>query len=334
MATIYEVSKLAGVSLATVSRVLNKNVQVSEKTKEKVLRAIKTLDYRPNSIAQSLASNRTNSVGILVSELSGPFFGHMMAAIEEELRMAGKHVIITAGHSIEDREKDGIEFLISRNCDAIIAYAEAVSDDYLIELDKGKIPVYLISRYVDELKDKCVSLDNELGGYLATKKLIECGHTAIAYITGPHVKADSQNRLLGHKRALQEHNIDFNEQLVYIGNYRESGGSEGLEHFIKQGIHFTAIVCANDIMAFGSIKYARESGYNLPEDLSIMGFDNISFTNYLYPTLTTINNPVKEMGHMAAKLVLKDIYQQQKLVITHIFEPSTVIRNSVANNSQ
>ena len=116
MATIYEVSKLAGVSLATVSRVINKNPQVSDKTRDKVLQAMEQLDYRPNSIAQSLASNRSNSIGIIISELSGSFYGLMTAGIEAELRAAGKHVIITPGHSELDKEKESIEFLISRNC--------------------------------------------------------------------------------------------------------------------------------------------------------------------------------------------------------------------------
>jgi LacI family transcriptional regulator len=150
MATIYQVSELAGVSLATVSRVMNKNTRVSDKTKQKVLDAMEQLGYKPNSIAQSLASNCTNSVGILVSELHGPFFAQMMAGIESELRAAGKHVIITTGHSEEDKEQEGIEFLISRRCDAIILHVEAVSDDYLIKLSKGSTPVYLMSRYVEQ----------------------------------------------------------------------------------------------------------------------------------------------------------------------------------------
>lgn len=133
MATIYQVSDLAGVSLATVSRVLNNNARVSDKTRDKVQAAMKELGYRPNSIAQSLASNRSNSIGILVSELDGPIYGQMMAGIESELRASGKHAIITTGYSEEDKEKDGIEFLLSRNCDALILHAEAVSDEYLIE---------------------------------------------------------------------------------------------------------------------------------------------------------------------------------------------------------
>ena len=329
MATIYEVSKLAGVSLATVSRVMNNNARVSENTRKKVEKAMKELGYRPNSIAQSLASNRTNSIGILVSELHGPFFGQMMAGIEQAFRKVNKHVVITTGHSEEDKEKDGIEFLISRNCDAIIAHVEAVSDDYLIELNKGKTPVYLMSRHVQGLEDKCVSLDNELGGYLATKAALDKGHKDIAYIAGPQFKADAHNRLLGHKRALAEFNIPFYESLLYIGDFKETGGSEGLKHFIDKKLNFSAVICANDEMASGAMKYAREHDYNLPNDLSIIGYDNIIFASYLYPTLTTVDNPVYEMGNVAAQLILKDVYQQKTGDLQLLFKPELIRRQSL-----
>jgi len=331
MATIYEVSKLAGVSLATVSRVINKNSRVSDKTRQKVEDAMTELGYRPNSIAQSLASNRTNSVGILVSELHGPFFGQMMAGIESELRAAGKHVIITTGHSEEDKEKEGIEFLISRNCDAIILHVEAVSDDYLIDLCKGKMPVYLMSRLVEGLDNNCISLNNELGGYLATQAVIEQGHSDIAYIAGPQFKADSKDRFTGHMRALAEYNIAFNEGLYFEGDFKETGGSEGLQHFTDNKQTFTALICANDEMASGAITYAREQGFSLPKDLSIIGFDNIIFARHTYPKLTTIDNPVNLMGHMAAKLVLKNVYERKDISITHSFEPTLITRDSLNN---
>jgi len=331
MATIYEVSKLAGVSLATVSRVMNKNTRVSDKTRDKVLEAMDQLGYRPNTIAQSLASNRSNSIGILVSELHGPFFGQMMAGIESEIRAAGKHVIITTGHSEIDKEKDGIEFLISRNCDAIIVHVEAVSDEYLTELSKKETPIYLMSRHVDAISDNCISLDNELGGYLATKHIIEQGHKNIAYIGGPQFKADASDRLKGHKRALSEYNIHFSDQLFFEGDFKENGGNDGLKHFIKSKKSFSALVCANDEIASGAMKYAREHGYNIPSDLSIIGFDNVNFANYLYPKLTTIENPVGEMGKMAAKLVLKDVYQQKNIVVQHLFQPNLIERDSVVH---
>ncbi|KTF14288.1 LacI family DNA-binding transcriptional regulator [Pseudoalteromonas sp. 10-33] len=328
MATIYQVSEMAGVSLSTVSRVLNDNDYVSKKTKKKVLEAMKELGYQPSSIARSLASSRTNSVGILVSELDGPFFGQMMSAIEEQLRIAGKHVIITPGHSDEKKEKNGFEFLISRNCDAIIAHVEAVSNEYLIELSKGKTPIYLMSRYVKEIKQNCISLDNVMGGYLATKAMINKGHRRIAYIAGPQFKEDASDRLKGHKKALAEYNLTFDESLYYVGDFKETGGSDGLRHFIQHKAQITALVCANDEMASGAMKYAREHGFNLPKDLAIIGFDNVIFTNYLYPTLTTIDNPVPEMGRAAANLVLKDIYKKSGITVNQVFEPKLILRDS------
>ena len=331
MATIYEVSKLAGVSLATVSRVINNNTRVSDKTRQKVESAMSELGYRPNSIAQSLASNCTNSVGIMVSELHGPFFGQMMAGIEAELRAAGKHVIITTGHSEEDKEKAGIEFLISRNCDAIIVHVEALSDEYLIELTKGKTPIYFMSRVIAGIEENCIQLNNELGGYLATKAMIEQGHQQIAYIAGPEFKADSQNRLAGHRRALEEYNIPFADELFFVGDFKETGGKEGIKALINRKVDFTGLVCANDEMASGAMTYAREHNFTLPKDLSIIGFDNIIFSRHIYPKLTTIDNPVNEMGHMAAKLVLKNVYQKPNISIKHSFEPTLISRDSITS---
>jgi len=154
MATIYEVSELAGVSLATVSRVMNNSDKVSLKTRKKVESAMSELGYRPSSIAQSLATKRSNSVGILIPELHGPFFGVMLSSIEAELRTAGKHVIITAGHSDQADERASIEFLLSRNCDALILHVYSVSDEYLIELSKGPVPVFLLNRFITEIADQ------------------------------------------------------------------------------------------------------------------------------------------------------------------------------------
>ena len=328
MATIYQVSDLAGVSLATVSRVMNNNAKVSDKTKQKVLDAMKELGYRPNATARSLASNRSDSVGLLVPELHGPFFGQMMGGTESELRDAGKHVIITTGHSDVDKEVDGIEFLLSRNCDALILHVEAVSDEYLIELHKGTVPIVIINRYIEEMADRCITLDNALGGYLITKSVLEKGHREIAYISGPQWKDDSNQRIKGHKKALEEFNVPFNEQLMYQGDFTQTGGCDGLTSLLDAGIPFTALVCGNDEMASGVLATARQKGMDVPKELSVTGFDNIIYASLLFPTLTTIDYPIRQMGHMAAKLVLKDVYDKKKLEIRHQFIPKLVERNS------
>jgi LacI family transcriptional regulator len=330
MATIYEVSKAAGVSLATVSRVINGNARVSERTKEKVHKAMAELGYKPNAIAQSLASNRTNSVGLLVSELHGSFFGDMMSSIESMLRDAGKHVVITAGHSEAEKEKHAIEFLISRRCDALILNAEAVSEDYLKSLLDKNIEIILINRNIESLKERCIVLDNQLGGYLATKAAVDQGHRNIAYISGPHFKEDAQQRLAGHKQALKEAGISFESSAYFEGSYHESEGYEGFNNLIKHNDSFTALVCANDEMASGAMTAAREHGLSIPDDLSIIGFDNVLFARYLYPKLTTVDNPIAKMGEMAANWVLSNIYNTKIATpMNHLFKPELVIRDSL-----
>lgn len=326
MATIYEVAKLAGVSVSTVSRVLNGRKTVNEALKAKVEQAVSSLTYKPNSVARSLASNRSDSVGILVSELNTPFFGEMMRAIELTLRTANKHVIITVGHSDLAQEQDGVDFLIGRNCDALIMHVEALSDEMLLKINEN-IPVALVNRVVPGLEDACVSLDNELGGYIGTKHLIESGHTKIAYIAGPDDKTDANQRLAGHKRALEEAGLACDPFLFYQGDYLEEGGVNGLIELRRKGAEFSAVVCANDWMASGAITCARDLGLRLPKDLSIIGFDNDLFAHHLYPKLTTLHNPIYDMGEMAAKYILNKVYKQ-KAQVQNVFDPKLIVRHS------
>jgi len=329
MATIYEVSKLAGVSLATVSRVMNNNTPVRESTRKKVLAAMEQLGYRPNSLAQSLASNCSNSIGILVSELHGPFYGEMLTGIEAEFRAAGKHVIIAAGHSERSTEQDGIEFLLSRSCDALILHVEAVTDDYLIKLAQSDTPFVLLNRQIPAIAERCISLNNELGGYLATQHLLQLGHRQIAYIAGPMWKTDAKERYEGHQRALAEYQLVANPALFYEGDFRETGGTKGLAVLLATGQHFTALVCANDEMASGALTAAREQGLSVPEHFSVIGFDNVNFAYYTYPKLSTIDYPISAMGQMAARWVLSKVYHNHNEHVQQLFEPILIIRDSV-----
>lgn len=327
MATIYEVAKLAGVSLSTVSRVLNGHKTVNETLKAKVDSAVRELNYRPSSVARSLATNRSDSVGILVSELNTPFFGEMMRAIEMTLRASNKHVIITVGHNDEEQEKDGVEFLVSRNCDAIIMHVEGLGDDTIRHINDTKIPVALVNREIAGLDDACMTLNNENGGYLCTRHLIDQGHTSIAYIAGPKAKHDANERLAGHKRALHEAGLTNDEGLFYQGDFTEFGGINGLTTLLQRDIPFSALVCANDWMASGAITCARDKGLSLPEQLSIVGFDDMLFAHHVFPKLTTVNNPIYQMGEMAARYILNKVYGE-KQPVTNLFEPELIVRDS------
>lgn len=331
MPTIYQVAERAGVSLSTVSRVLNGKASVNKVLKERVEKAVKELNYRPNSVARSLANNRTDSVGVLVPELNAPFFGDLMQAVESTLRAADKHVIISVGRNCLETEKDAIEFLISRNCDALIMHAEALSDEYLLELNQSKLPVALVNRQVEGLPEACTSLDNEKGGYLATRHLLELGHKDIAYISGPTDKCDASLRLEGHKRALSEAGLPINPQLIFNGDYSEEDGKIGLLELMARDVPFTALVCANDWMASGAISCARDLGMSLPHDLSVVGFDDVVFAHHVFPRLTTVSNPIAEMAEMSAKYILNKVYGQANNVQLY-FEPSLVVRESTVKH--
>ena len=329
MANIYEVAELAGVSLATVSRVINPGAKVSEKTREKVLAAMEQLGYKPNSIAQSLATRSSNAVGVLVSELHGPFFGAMLSAIEKTFKAAGKFVLVAAGHSNEAQEREAIRFLVSRNCDALIVHVEALPDKFLVDHDHEKTPLIIMNRKVRGLADRCFSLNNELGGYLATQSLLKLKHKRIAYISGPLSFVDAKQRLAGHKRALDEAGVKFDERLLHEGDYHETGGQDALNALFAKKLPFTAVVCANDDMAAGAMAAAHERGLDLPQDLSIIGFDDSPIARYVYPKLTTIHYPITDMANMAASWVLKHVYEREDIDVQHAFEPKLVERDSV-----
>ncbi|HZF14733.1 MAG TPA: LacI family DNA-binding transcriptional regulator [Steroidobacteraceae bacterium] len=334
MANIYEVAELAGVSLATVSRVINPGAKVSDKTRQKVLAAMKELGYRPNSIAQSLATRSSNSVGVLVSELHGPFYGAMLSAIEETLRAAGKFVLVAAGHSKEEQEREGIRFLVSRNCDALIVHIEALPDKVLVDHNKKSTPLVVVNRKVRGLADRCFSLNNELGGYLAARSVLELKHRKIAYISGPLDFVDARERLEGHKRALAEAGITFDARIFYEGDYHEPSGGDALNALIERRIEFSAVVCGNDEMAAGAMAAAHDRGLRLPQELSIVGFDDAPISRYVYPKLSTVHYPIADMSRMAARWVLKNVYQQGDLDVQRVFEPSFMLRDSVARAGQ
>lgn len=328
MTTIYQVAEHAGVSLSTVSRVLNGRKTVNPKLREKVEQAMQELNYRPSSVARSLATNRTDSIGILVSELDTPFFGEMVQAIEITLRQANKHVIITVGHNDLAQEVDAVEFLISRRCDALIMHTEGMSDEQLAAINQDRVPIAVINRDVPGINDGCFCLDNEQGGFLATEHLIAKGHRHIGYISGPRNKHDAMERLSGHKRALVQGGLDFLPEMVFEGHYKERDGRDGLHYLKQKNPALTAVVCANDWMASGAMSCARDMGLDLPRDLSIVGFDNLMFAHHVFPKLTTVSNPVNKMGEMAAKSILNRVYDQQH-VLQPLYDAQLVVRDSV-----
>ncbi|MGY3572665.1 LacI family DNA-binding transcriptional regulator [Vibrio sp. SCSIO 43135] len=328
MATIKHVSEHAGVSQATVSRVINGTSRVSHDKKLKVEKAIKELGYRPNSIAQALASSRTGSVGIVVPELGGPFFSGILHCIEENLRRFGYHAVVTAGSNTEQGQRESVEFLLGRRVDALILHTQHLSDDYLIALEEQGVPVVLVNRFIPEMALSCIDIDNEVGGKLATQYLLQMGHTKIACITGPLDKSDARGRLQGYRRALEEAGLEYDEALVSEAGFTEETGVSAMKKLLKRECEFTAVFASNDHMAFGAFEVLKSEGISVPQDISLIGFDNILFARYLTPGLTTINFPIELMSTEAVQLTIQKL-NKNKRDVNFKLSPSLVVRNSV-----
>jgi len=328
LATIKHVSEYAGVSQATVSRVINGTSRVSHDKKLKVEKAIKELGYRPNSIAKALASSRTGSVGVVVPELGGPFYSGILHCTEDNLRRFGYHAVVTAGSNTERGQRESVEFLLGRRVDALILHAQHLSDDYLIELEKQGIPIVLLNRFVPELAESCIDIDNEIGGKLATQYLLQMGHRSIACITGPLYKSDARGRLQGYRRALEDAGIAYDETLVSEAGFTEETGVSAMKKLLNRTCSFTAVFASNDHMAFGAFEVLRGEGYSIPQDVSLIGFDNNIFARYLTPALTTINFPIEQMSIEAVQLTIQKLNKNRRDVSFKL-SPSLVVRNSV-----
>ena len=329
MATIREVSRLARVSPATVSRVLNGTTPVAEPTKERVLKAIATLEYKPNAFARGLATNRSGGIGITVNQVSSPYFGAFIEGVEQVVRAAGLHLMVSSGFADADAERESIDFLLERRCDGLVVQAEGLPDDALIDLVRdGAAPVVVFGRSIAEIEDVCVVTNNELGGELATRHLLEHGHRRIGHVTGPLSYPDARDRLHGYRRALEAAGVAYAERNVVESNFLEEGGAEAAIRLLDRAPDLTAIFVANDQMAAGAMRALREAGRDIPGDVSVVGYDDVFLARYLTPTLTTIRQPLVDMGRAAAHLLLERLGHARKEVVRR-FDPELIERQSV-----
>lgn len=327
MITIKEVAELAKVSQATVSRALNGHATVKEANKVKVFAAIEKLGYKPNAFAQALASNRSNSIGMLVGTLEGPFYGPLMHSTEDTVRQKNMHLIVTSGQESKEKEKESILFLQSRQVDGLIIHSDMLSDEELLEITKKTPATIILNRYIPELSKQCICLDNELGGYLATLHLLESGHRKIASVTGQLSKIDSRDRLQGYRNALAEYGIPYDVNLIEEGRF-DHNNHEKIRRLLDRNNGITAIFCQNDNIALAAYDVCAERGLTIGEDISIVGYDNHSYSQHIRPELTTVNFPIKEMGIEAANGIIA-LINNESSVLNNKLTPRLIIRNSV-----
>jgi LacI family transcriptional regulator len=325
--TLDDVAREAGVSPSTVSRVLSGSARVSAKKERVVLEVVRRLGYTPNALAQGLARGQSLSVGVIIQEVSSPFYGELARGIEESLRSTPYYPVFVSGHWRTDLEHDALQVLLRQRVDALIVTGGHLPDPELHQQAK-KRPLVIVSRNVKGLEANCLCIDNVQGGYLGTRHLIELGHRRIAHIRGPDNVDDAGERFEGYRQALSEAQIPFDTKLVVQGEYQERSGLMGVETLLARGVPFSAIFCANDQTAYGARLALFRRGIRVPDDVSLVGFDDVPASSYQMPPLTTVRQPGYEMGQAAGKLVLEMINKQT--VQSEVLATSLVIRESTA----
>jgi LacI family transcriptional regulator len=323
--TLSEVAELAGVSPSTVSRILNGTAGVSEAKKARVEQAIAQLNFRPNPSARSLAGGRTMSIGVLTQSIDSPFYGEALRGIEQVLLTAGYASLFMSGHWNEGDELQCIRMLQDRQVDGIIVLTGKLPDDTLMSISE-QIPLVVTGRQISGEHLCSFDFDNREGLRLAVRHLHALGHRHLAFIASQEDHADTQQRMRGFREELDQLGLPFNEQLVVHGDLQEPSGFRAMNQLIQSGESFTAVIAANDQMAYGAMVALYRSGIRVPDDVSLVGFDDLPHSAFCIPPLTTVRQPIHELGMQAAQAMLMLLKGEKHEV--GVASPQLMVRES------
>jgi len=315
MVTINDVAELAGLSTSTVSRVVSRHGSVSKESRQKVDDAIKALNYTPNTVAQALKNKKSNIIGVVVPDVSSPYFASMLKGIETAVEKVQMNMLVCSGHAEKKKEIRAVESLLGNRCDALILHLEESLTDLSCSVKsyfRTDVPIILIGYHKSGHANHSVSVDNETGGYLATDYLIKKGHTNIIHISGQLIYKDSRDRLTGYKRALKDAGIRYSKKRVIEGSFSEETGYNAIEHLLNNNSHFTAVFAGDDEIAAGAVEALRNHDLSVPDNISIIGFDDMFHARFMHPKLTTIRQPVNKIGEYAGKTAIKLISGKKK----------------------
>ncbi|MCC6805116.1 MAG: LacI family DNA-binding transcriptional regulator [Anaerolineae bacterium] len=328
--TIFDVAKRANVSIGTVSRVLNKRDRVRPETRERVLLAIQELDYHSNALAQGLASQQTDTIGLVIPQVNDPFYFGIVRGIEDTVTTAGYSLLI-ASQPHHTSENHYMRLFRRGHVDALILTAVDVFPNELQEMMKGGLPVILVQQDAGK-HVSAVQADNYGGACALTEHLLEHGYRRIAYITGTDHTPDNQERMRGIRDTLAAHGLTLPQELVFRGDYLRGSGSEAMRQILDLPERPDAVFAGNDQMAADAIVAAQERGLRVPGDIAVVGFDDVPLASYVSPSLTTVRQPIYEQGVYAARTaldMLKSDGKQPPLSPPRIILPTTlVIRRS------
>jgi LacI family transcriptional regulator len=307
MTTIREVAQHAQVSVATVSHVINRTRYVDPETEDRVRVAIKELSYRPNLLARSLRRRQTHTIGLIVPDNSNPYFAEVARVIEDTGFTHGYSVILCNTDWSEDRLSTYVDVLLSKQVDGLILIGSSARLDPIQQVFEAHVPVVVVERDVGDLPVHQIMIDNRQGGYLAGQYLARLGHRRIGCVAGPGDQTPSWGRIVGFQQALADAGVSLAPEAMLPGDFRPSGGEAAMRTLLERNLDLTAIFAANDLTAFGVINALHRAHLRVPQDVSVIGFDNIGLSAVMMPALTTIAQPAIEVGQTSVRLLLEQI---------------------------
>ncbi|MFW5991991.1 MAG: LacI family DNA-binding transcriptional regulator [Halanaerobiaceae bacterium] len=301
--TIKDIAREANVSTTTVSRVLNDKPDVSEETRNKIKNIIHKYNYNPNNIARGLVLKQTKTIGLIIPDISNPFFPEVVKGLEKEAKEAGYSVIICDTENEISQEKNSVNLMISKQVDGLVIFPSITLKDKFENLFGNNMPVIQLDRNIPDLEFPTVGVDNREAAFKTVEYLLKKGHREIGHVTGKMHTFTAQERLKGYKDALSQNDIDPDEGLICQGDYSKKSGYRAMNKFIANCLP-SAIFFANDLMAIGAYEAAREKNINIPGDVSIIGHDDIEIASLVRPSLTTMRQPKNKLGKIAANLLI------------------------------
>lgn len=330
MVTIKDVAKAVGVAHSTVSRALNGDPRISQETRERVLRAARELNYQPNLSARGLVRRKVLSIGLVVPDVSEPFYGRIVEGVDRVTYAAGFNLVLYLTHADRRREIAALEQIRQGRVDGLILMIRKAKSQAVIELKQQGVPLVLLLQEIRGSGIDSVRVDNVEGAVLAVQHLLAGGHRRIAFIAGPSLAPDSQERHKGYKLALERAGIAYDARLVVRGDFSFASGARAAEKLLNLPAEErpTAIFAANDHMAMGAIKHLSERGVHVPQDVAVVGFDDIAPAAYFRPALTTVRQPVEESARQAAELLIGRLQGSVRETREILLKTELVVRES------
>ncbi|MEH6551269.1 MAG: LacI family DNA-binding transcriptional regulator [Pseudomonadales bacterium] len=329
MVTIKDVAKAAQVSTATVSRVVNNGPKVGAKTRQRVLDLMHEMGYTPNANARALASQKSTTLGVVIPELTDPFFASLANGVELVARQNNMQLLLSTGLYSAETELQAIQLLVEQRCETIVVHSKKLADATLLEL-ANKVPgLVLIDRHIPEIEHRCVWLDNLEGGKIAGRYFLSLQHSRVACINSHYEIDDPKLRLQGFRQVIAESGHPIDEELIVSNEPSLKGGELAAQQLLAKGKTFSAVFAYNDAMAIGAISVFEDNGFKVPGDVSVIGFDDVLLSRYSRPKLTTLRYPIQEMAEISANLALKLNANKTIKDQKHKYTPTLVKRESV-----